>query len=83
MGWLYRIDLAGVMLQCAEKHDLTRVEEDCPEDVKELIAVEISKADPLKRFAESVRNSKSIAELNRILQKIYDEADFRRVWCGL
>ena len=34
MAWRYKIDLSGVMAQCADQYDLTRVEEDCPAEVK-------------------------------------------------
>jgi hypothetical protein len=81
--WRYKIDLAGVMLKCAEEHDLSHAEEDCPAEVKEAIATEITKAWPLKRFAPVIRESKSIAEINRVLRNIYDEADRSSVWCGI
>jgi hypothetical protein len=81
--WRHKINLAGVMFDCAAQHDLTHVEEDCPEEVKEAIATEIIKAWPLKRFAPVVREAKSIAEVNRVLKSIYDEADRSSVWCGL
>ena len=83
MGWRYEIDLAGVLLKCAEQYDLERVEEDCPEEVKEMIATELEKAWPLKRFATAIRKCKSIAALNRTLENVYIEADFSRVWCGI
>ena len=82
-AWRYKIDLAGVMLKCVEQYDLSRVEEDCPIEIKELIATEISKAPPLACFATAIRNCKSIAELDRTLTKIYDRADLRLVWCGI
>jgi hypothetical protein len=81
--WRHKINLAGVMFKCAEEHDLAHVEEDCPEEVKEAIATEIVKAWPLKRFAQTIRQAKSIAEVNRILENIYDEADRSSVWCGI
>ena len=83
MAWRYKIDLAGVLQQCADKYDLTRVEEPCPDEVKQLIVTEIAKAPPLKRFVRSIQTAKAIAELNRVLEKIYDAADFERVWCGI
>jgi hypothetical protein len=83
MAWRYKIDLANVLIECAEKHDMSRVEEDCPEEVKEMIIQEISKASPLKRFAKPIQDCKSIAALNRVLEQIYDESDFSRVWCGI
>lgn len=83
MAWRHKIDLADVMLKCAEQYDLTRAEEKCPDEVKELIAAEISKALPLRRFAASLRTCKSIAEFNRVLDRVYNEADLMRVWCGI
>ena len=83
MAWRYRTDLANVLVNAAEKYDLSRFEEDCPEEVKEMIAAEIAKAFPLKRFVAPIKACKSIAELNRLLDKIYDAADLNRVWCGI
>lgn len=81
--WLYTIDLSGVLNKVGESYDLTRFEEDCPDDVKEAIAAEVEKAPPLARFAELFRNAKSIAEVNRVLNDVYDVADRQRVWCGI
>jgi hypothetical protein len=77
--WQYKINLGSVL----EKYDLSRVEEDCPMEVKEAIAAEIAKAPPLVKFVEVVRRSKSIAALKRLLEGIYDEADETGVWCGI
>jgi hypothetical protein len=81
-NWRYRIKLGSVLEKCNEKFDLSRHEEDCPEEVRELIATEVSKAMPLHRFSRRVRAVKSIAELNRLLALIYDEADRSLVWCS-
>lgn len=83
MNWRYKIELRKVLSDMADQHDLERVEEPCPEEVKTAIATEIEKALPLHRFAKQIRQAKSIAAVNRILNKIYDEADQSAVWCGL
>ena len=82
-NWKEQIKLNAVLRQAGEEHDLSRHEEDAPESVKESIASEIEKAASLREFAPSVRRSKSIAELNRVIRCIYDTADERLVWCGL
>jgi flagellar motor switch protein FliM len=82
-NWRYRIELAKVLEKCNENHDLSHYEEECPQDVKDLIAAEISKAWPLTRLAPRVTESKTIAELNRVLQLVYDVADAELVWCGI
>jgi len=81
-NWKYKIELNAVTADMSEKHDLTRHEEDCPEEVKEAIATELEKVQPLEPFASRVRNTKSIAALNRLLSQIYDAADENSVWCG-
>jgi hypothetical protein len=63
--------------------DLSRAEADCPTELKEAIAAELAKAPPLVKFVELVRRRKSIADLNRLLESIYDEADETGVWCSL
>ncbi len=81
--WQHRINLAGVLSAMGEKHDLSRVEEDCPEEVKEALAVEIRKAPPISHFAGRIKRAKSIAAVNRALAALYDDADRWKVWCGL
>jgi hypothetical protein len=71
--------LGSILVQ----HDLSRIEEDCPAELKEAIATEIAKALPLVKFVEVVRRRKSIADLTRLMEAIYDEADATSVWCGL
>jgi hypothetical protein len=75
--------LNQILKQVSENYDLSREEEDCPAEVKEAIAVELEKAPPLKRFAEHIRNAKSIAKVNRVLDNVWDEADYSKVWCGV
>ena len=81
--WRYKIELCAVLGKCNEEHDLSRFEEPCPAEVREAVAKEITKALPLVRFAKQVRAVKSIAEFNRVLARIYDEADEKLVWCGM
>lgn len=83
VNWRYRIELAEILQKCSKDHDLSHYEEECPKDVKEAIAAEISKALPLSRLAPRVMESKTIAELNRVLQLVYDVADAELVWCGI
>lgn len=83
VAWRYHIELNKVLDELNEQFDLSRYEEDCPSEVKEAIVKEISKAMPLKRFVPTLRDSLSIAEVNRVIQCIYDEADRSLVWCGL
>ena len=80
--WKYKIELGRVMDEMSDKFDFSRLEEDCPQEVKEAIAVEISKAPPLARFAKKVKSVKSNAEMNRVLDSIYDVADDELVWTG-
>ena len=82
MNWRHKIELNAVLAKTSEDFDLERVEEDCPEEVKKLLSEEVKKAWPLARFAPKIMNAKSIAEVNRILENVYNEADRRAVWCG-
>jgi len=82
-NWQHRIELNQVINQVSEDHDLTRLEEPCPEEVREAIAAECEKAAPLRHFGKKIRGAKSIAEVNRILTNVYSVADRELVWCGL
>lgn len=82
-NWLYKIELNKVLSEMSEKHGLEREEEPCPAEVTEAIATELSKAFPLMRFAPKVKAAQSIAEVNRILARVFDEADKSKVWCGM
>lgn len=81
--WLHKIELRKVLDEMCDRHDLTRAEDDCPEEVKEAIAKELEKAPPLAHFAGQFRRCRAIAAVNRLLEKMYDEADRTRVWCGI
>lgn len=83
MNWRHKIELNKVMSDVCDKHDLSRVEEDCPEEVKEALATEIEKAWPIAHFCKKIRSAKSIAAVNRILERVYNDADRHAVWCGL
>jgi hypothetical protein len=61
MNWRHEINIHKVLREADEKYDLDFVEEDCPEEVKEALALEVAKAAPLVRFASSFRKAKSIA----------------------
>lgn len=82
MIWRYEINLNVVLSELGEEFDLSRHEEFCPEEVRELLAKECEKARPLRRFATPIRDAQSIAEVNRILENVYDVADIQGVWCG-
>ena len=82
MKWQHQIELGKVLETARSQHDLTRLEEDCPAEVKSMIVAEISKAPPLVRFATEINDCKSIAALNRTLDRVYDAADRDAVWCG-
>lgn len=81
-AWRHKIELNKVVYDLNEKYDLSRFEEPCPEEVKTALAEEVKKAWPLQRFAGYITECQSIAELNRILENLYNAADRERVWCG-
>lgn len=83
MKWLYKIELNNVIKTVCADFDLSKEEEDCPVEVKRLLTDELNKAPPLQIFSSSISQAKSIAEVNRILDQVYDEADRYKVWCGL
>lgn len=82
MNWREKIELNQVISKMSEKYNLDNYEEPCPNEVKEELAKEIEKSIWLNRFASKIRKSKSIAAVNRILANVFDEADFKKVWCG-
>jgi hypothetical protein len=82
-NWTHKIELLKAISAANEAHDLTRVEEPCPAEVLESFAAEVSKAPPLARFAGKLRKCKTIAEVNRTLERVFDAADSSRVWCGM
>lgn len=82
-NWRYRIKLNEVIERVSEDFDLTRVEEPCPEEVRNALAEECEKAQPLYSFGQRLRDAGSIAEVNRILDTVFDVADQKLVWCGL
>lgn len=82
-NWRWTIDLKGILNKAADEHDLEKVELPCPDPVRNALAEEVSKAPPLRRFAGAIRAAETIAEVNRILNRVYEEADYAKVWCGL
>lgn len=82
-NWQHRINIIGVLADANTRHDLSCVEEDCPDDVKEALAKEVEKAWPVAQFASKLREAKSIAAVNRVLDNMFDEADRSLVWCGM
>jgi len=81
-NWRYKINLNGVLSKMNGKHDLTLVEEPCPQEVKDAIIAEIEKAPPLQLFVGRIKRATSIAAVNRALSAIFEEADYSLVWCG-
>ena len=82
MSWRHEIELNDALAEADERFDLSRVEEPMPDEVKDLIIAELRKAWPLSRFVKQIQDAKSIAEGNRVLENIFNEADRSRVWCG-
>ncbi len=78
--WRYRIALNKVIEEMNEKHDLSRQEDPCPQEVLDALSKEVSKAPPLVHFVGRIKRAKTIAALNRILEIVYDEADRFLVW---
>ena len=66
-----------------EKHDLSILEDPCPDEVKDAIAAELAKSASLAHFSGRIRKAKSIAAVNRVLAAVFDEADRMHVWCGI
>jgi hypothetical protein len=83
MNWRFKIELNQVINTMSDKYDLSCVEEKCPKEVKEALANEVKKAWPLARFADRILKAKSIAAVNRILENVFNEADYQKVWCGI
>lgn len=81
-NWKYKIMLNEAIDENNEEFDLSRHEEDCPVAAKERLAAQCERAPPLVHFAASLRAAKSIAEVNRILRRVFDAADEALVWCG-
>ena len=82
MNWQFKIELNSLISILDDEFDLSRYEEDAPVEVKEKLALEVSKVWPTARFANKFREAKTIAEVNRILESVFDTCDKHRVWCG-
>lgn len=83
MTWRHKIELNKVISDMSDKYDLSQFEKTCPREVKEALANEVKKAWPLARFADRLMKAKTIAAVNRLLETIFTEADYHRVWCGI
>lgn len=81
--WISTIELNPLINSLSLKYDLDREEEPAPEEVRIALSKEVSKSIFLIDFSIPLLEAKSIAELNRILNQVYDEADRRKIWCGL
>jgi hypothetical protein len=82
-NWREKIELNQTLNRVQESHDLSRFEEPCPDEVKSALATELEKSVWLKRHGARIRGADSIAEVNRILANVYDDADRHLVWCGM
>lgn len=80
--WAEKIELNKAISLANDRHDLSRHEEQVPDEVKALLNAELGKSLILCHFVQRVNACKSIAALNREIAKIYDQADQHRVWCG-
>ena len=81
--WNEHIELNAAINRACDEFDLTCHEEDCPTEVKEMLATELAKSQRLGHFANQMRSVKSIAAMNRLLVRVYDEADRFKIWLGL
>lgn len=81
-NWQEKISLNQTLARLGDEHDLSRQEEPCPTVVREAMAAEVEKSNRLFRHGKRIREAKSIAEVNRILEDVYNDADRHLVWCG-
>ncbi len=82
-NWQENIDLNGVLAKVGDEFDLSCVEKKCPKPVKDAIVAEIGKSSRLRNYGPLIQRARSIAEVNRILERVYNEADRIGVWCGM
>jgi len=82
-NWKYQIELNQVINDLSEQYDLECPKEPCPQEVKEALAKELQKAPPLAHYAKKIQKATSIAQVNRILNSVFNTADASLVWCGL
>lgn len=85
MTWNYSIELNKVISDCNSNYQLDQMdfEDDCPEEIKQLISEEVKKAKPLAKYSGKILDVVTIHDLNCLLEEIFDEADRRRVFCGI
>ena len=83
MNWKYKIKLNPLIIGLSEKYDLSCEEEPCPEEVKLLLSQEVEKAIPIARFGNKIKKCVTIAEVNSVIDDVYDIADRESIWCGL
>lgn len=77
--------------ECAVNEELTKLncefdlEPDmaCPTEAKERMAKVLEACVPLRKFAANIRAADTVSRFNRVLEAIFDEADAKRIWCGL
>ncbi len=78
--WTDKISLNRVVRQVDEKHDLSQHELPCPQEACNALAVECEKSANLACYGPLLRRAGSIAEVNRILEAVYADADRFRIW---
>lgn len=81
-NWRWKIGLNQAISKNSKEFDLTRHEEPCPKIALKRLADEVAKAPPLAHFSRRFLRCKSIAEANRVLDEVYNEADVALVWCA-
>lgn len=81
--WREKIGLNKAIAKANDQFDLTRLEEPCPQEVKDMICAEIKKSNVLNCHVFRIQSCKTIAELNRKLERVFDDADKFLIWCGL
>ena len=82
-NWREGIELNAAIAESSERFDLSRHEEPMPTEAAERLACAVESSVWLQRFGRQIREAKSIAEVNRILASVFNEADKKLVWCGL
>lgn len=78
-NWKYEIDIKTILNKGDELEDSDPV----PQALKEELAAELRKAPPLFHLARRMEGVRTVAGLNRVLEEVYDLADYKRVWLGL
>ena len=76
--WVEKIDIRGILKEYEPQDD----DEEAPDDVKERLAAEVRKSRHLAYMADRFTDCYSIADIDDVLEEVYQVADARRVWTG-